>query len=270
MSLRRFWWIATVAAAACVPYPGGVPYEPPATTIVAGPFRALDPGANQLESLHFEIRAYGSQTCQSVADTAEANYNRIMVDTGLYSFKPKGLYKIVIYGSREEYLRKTSQPEWSGGVTVGNAIYSYLGPHLAGTLAHEMTHLIFYEFMVRERPDTRWINEGLAEYEEAAALGLTPRRYPDRQGALVREPLPLDHMLRSAPATERDRPVSDWYAQAQSMVRFMIEKGGRMGFSQFLTALRDDKPMGRAMGDAFPGSWSDLQSFERSWRASVQ
>lgn len=253
-----------------MPYPGGAPTEQPATTIVSGPFRPLDPGANQLESLHFEIRAYGSATCQSVADIAEANYNRIMVDTGLFSFKPKGLYQIVIYGSKEEYLRKTSQPEWSGGLTVGNAIYTYLGPHVAGTLAHEMTHLVFYEYMVRLRPETTWINEGLAVFEEATALGRTPKPFPGMQGAVRREPLPLDHMIRSTPATERDRPVSDWYAQAESMVRFMIEKGGRMGFSQFLSGLRDDKPLSQALGRAYPGTWNDLESFERSWRASLQ
>jgi len=248
---------------ACVPYQGELPadYSAP-RPITDGVFAALDPGASQLESLHFNIRAYGGATASRVAETAEAAYNRIMTDTGLYSFKPRGLYQLVIYASAEEYRRKTGQPSWSGGVSVGNAIYSYEGPHLERILSHEVTHLIFHEYMGRMKQEHRWVNEGLAVYQERKAAGA-------RGGAGLRgPPMTMDQLMHLVPASEKDNAVSAWYAQAESMVRFMIERGGRMPFSTFLTALRDDKTFDAAIGEAFTGNWRNLKDFEASWLRS--
>ena len=57
------------------------------------------------------------------------------------------MYEIVVYGSQDEYRKKTGQPDWSAGVTVGNSIYTWYSPVLNGILSHEMTHLIWFEYM---------------------------------------------------------------------------------------------------------------------------
>lgn len=255
---------------ACVPYPG----EPPApgqTTIVEGPFAPLDAGASRTETLHFEVRGYGGPETQRLADSAEASYNRIMVDTDLYSFKPRGLYQIVVYGAQDEYRKKTGQPEWSAGVSVGNAIYTFRREGVETTIAHEMTHLIVYEYMGRVEPDHRWVNEGLAVYEEmkaAAAIGYRGDPFAEARARIRSSPIPMDQMIRLTPASEREHTVSAWYAQANSMIQFMIERGGRIGFAQFLTALRDGRPLDNAIGGSFPGTWRDSGDFYQSWERS--
>ncbi len=236
-------------------------------------FPGLDAGASENQSLHFFVRAYGLGRVQQIADLAEADYTRIMVDTNLSSFKPLGgLYKIVVYANSEEYRRKTGQPDWSGGMSVGNTIYSYEGSSLERTIAHEMTHLIFFEYMGRSNPDQRWVNEGLAVYEESKAGqptsgGMAPALAPWPVGW---QPMTMDSMIRMIPASERERTVNAWYAQAVSLVRFMIERGGRIGFSQFLGDLRQDAPFDKAIGDAFPGVWRDLPDFYASWSRAQQ
>ncbi len=254
--------------AACVPYPDAPPPDSGSTTIISGPFPLLDPGAKELQSLHFLVRAYGTDAAAKVADTAERAYNRIMIDTGLYSFKPRGLYELVIYNDAEEYRRKTGQPSWSGGVAVGNAIYSYQNPRLEGTLSHEMTHLIFYEYMGRVNLDHRWVNEGLAVYEESADQGRADL-FGAVRGNMRAQPIPMDQMVHLVPATEREYAVSLWYAQAEAMVRFMVERGGRIGFSQFLEALRDGQTFDAAIHKGFPGVWTSLADFEAGWRRSL-
>lgn len=264
--------VVAAVLCACVPYPGALPEDYGGrTAIVTGVFPALDAGAAEQPSLHFHVRAYGGLKAQQIADMAENAYNRIMVDTGLSSFKPMGgQYQLVVYGNAEEYRGKTGQPSWSGGVAVGNAIYSFDGPQLEKVVSHEMTHLIFYEYMGRVNLEHRWVNEGLAVYEESKAGqsssgGSQP---PPPLRASNWQPIPMDQMLRLVPATEREYTVNNWYAQAESMVRFMVERGGRIGFSQFLAALRNDVKWDAAFSTGFPGIWSSFSDFEQAWKRS--
>lgn len=267
--------MAVLLLGACVPYPGELPDDgrgsslPPITE--AG-YPGLDPGASETQTLHFIVRAYGSDVARTVGDQAEAAYNRIMTDTGLYSFRPRELYRIVVYGSQDEYRKKTGQPEWSAGLSVGNSIYLYISPRQGGVLSHEMTHLIWYEYMAgRLAPDQRWINEGLAVYEEfkaASPLG-GGGMFSSLLPTLRSQPMPMDQLERLVPASEQAYEVSLWYAQSESMVRFMIERGGRIGFGQFLAALRDGRGFDGAIDAGFPGQWRTLSDFESDWRRSL-
>ena len=264
---------AVLALAGCIAVPGAVDVDHLARPqdITGEVFPPLDAGASEQGSLHFLARAYGSGKAMQAADLAETAYQRIMVDTGLASFKPLGgLYKIVLYANAEEYRKKTSQPSWAAAISVGNAVYSYEGAHLDRVLSHELTHLIYYEYIGRVVPEQRWLAEGLAVYEEHKAGqppsgGSAPPQPPWPAGW---QPLSLESLILMAPASERDYTVNAWYAQAESMVRFMIERGGRIGFAQFLAALRQDAAFDRAIAGAFPGVWSSLADLYQAWSKS--
>ena len=267
--------LAAALLAACIPYPGELPDDGRGrsyTGIIDGIFPGLDAGAQENSSLHFKVKAYGQDTVLGVSAMAEAAYVRIMTDTGLNSFMPRGLYPIYVYGTQDEYRKKTGQPEWSGGVAVGNAIYTYVSPRLEAVLSHEITHLIWHEYMAHINPDHRWINEGLAVFQENKALGTRGQGdlFSTLRGNLRSQTIPMDQMIRLVPATERAYEVSLWYAQAESMTRFMIERGGRLGYSQFLAALRYDKNFDQAVAEGFPGSWRTLEELERDWKRSLQ
>lgn len=267
--------LSLLLAAACVPYPGELPDDGRGrshNSLIDGVYPGLDPGATENSSLHFKVKAYGADTAFGVSQLAEAAYTRIMTDTGLNSFMPRGLYTLVVYGSQDEYRKKTGQPEWSGGVAVGNAIYTYFSPRLEATLSHEVCHLIWYEYMGHLNPDYRWVNEGLAVYEENKALGSRGQGdlFSVLRGNLRSQPLPMDQMTRLVPATERAYEVSLWYAQAESLTRFMIERGGRIGYSQFLAAIRYDRPLDQAIAEGFPGSWRTADQLREDWLRSLQ
>lgn len=271
----RLGLACVLLAAACIPYPGELPDDGRGrayTGVMEGVYPGLEAGAQENSSLHFKVKAYGQSTVLDVSAVAEAAYTRIMTDTGLSSFMPRGLYQIVVYGSQDEYRKKTGQPDWSGGVAVGNAIYTYMSPRLEAVLSHEITHLIWFEFMGRVNPDHRWVNEGLAVLQENKAVGSRGQgdMFSAVRGTMRSQTIPMDQMIRLVPATERAYEVSLWYAQAESMVRFMIERGGRIGFSQFLNALRYDKSLDQAVAEGFPGSWRTLEELDRDWKRSMQ
>jgi hypothetical protein len=269
-----FLALCAAVLGACVDMPEGA--APPTSgggAIVRSPFQPLDAGSSDQVSLHFKVTAYGFDNAARISSQAEGFYTNIMTDTNLFSFMPSGLYEIVVYADHDEYVRKTGQPAWSGGVTYGNAICSYNGPQLLQTVAHEMTHLVFNEFMGRPRRDLLWLNEGLAVYEQAKAASGTrvPADLFFRIHAQMRsQPMSMDEMLGFVPLSEKtddNQKVSLWYAQAESMTQFMLERGGRNGFAQFLPALRDGQSFDAAIGSAY-SSWGNMAGFYAAWQSS--
>ena len=260
--MKRFLIVLIVAAAGCVPLPpedaGSGATQRSVTKRV---FDDLDPGSKEQVSLHFRVAAYDSDKTRVVSELCERLYSKIMQDTALYSFLPREPYHITLYANREEYLRKTGLPEWSGGVSVGNAIYAYEGPRLSGVLAHEMTHLIFREYLGRDDLTLRWVNEGLAVYEEQEAMiqaGFAP-------AGVVGRKVSFQEMTLLAPMDESQRDVSSWYQQVGSVVRFMIERGGRIGFGQFMRALKDGQRPTDAVRTGFPAQWQSMDELENVW-----
>ena len=134
--------LAAALFSACIPYPGELPDDGRGRShsgLIEGVYPGLDAGAQENSSLHFRVKAYGQSAVLDISAQAESAYTRIMTDTGLNSFMPRGLYQIVVYGTQDEYRKKTGQPDWSGGVAVGNAIYTYFSPRLDAVLSHEVT-----------------------------------------------------------------------------------------------------------------------------------
>ena len=270
---KNFLWLANAAvilSAACVPYAGNFAINTSPVPIKA-PFLPLDPGAAHIDTLHFSVRAYGEQQAEAIGKEAELSYSQIMLDTNLMTFQ-SGLFHIVVYGSDQEYIQKTKQPAWSGGVTLGNAIYSFNGPELGQTIAHEMTHVIFYEYMKRMDSKQRWVNEGLAVYHQLKAAkneGFFGDYFQNVRPIMIQNPIPMQQMIGIVPATERARSVSIWYCEANSMIEFMIKKGGKIGFSIFIKDLRKNDDFDSAISNAFP-QWNSLDSFYQDWKASLQ
>lgn len=268
-----FLLLAILLFGGCVPLPETA-QSPRAAQTDRAPFKLLDPGAYEQTSLHFSVKAYGSAKAQAISARAEDLYQTLMMDTNLFSFMPAGLYELVVYGTHEEYMAKTGQPEWSGGVAYGNAIYSYEGPQLGQVMAHEMTHLIFGEFMGRPRPDLLWVNEGLATYEQAKAAGGKngpAELFPEARDRVRNQPASMAQLTSFVPLSSGEAGasnVSAWYAQSQSMVEFLIQHGGRLGFSQLLQGLKDGRACDEALRAAYAGLWTGLDSFYAAWRKS--
>jgi len=124
--------------------------------------------------------------------------------------------------------------------------------------------------MGRSEIDQRWVNEGLAVYEELKAAGPGRDPFTLQRATLRTTPLTIDQLIHLVPATERERTVALWYAQSEDLVRFMIERGGRMGFSQFLAGLRDGRTWDDAVNSAYVGQWRTLNDVYVGWQNTLQ
>lgn len=239
---------------------------------VESPYKGLDPGYKSQETAHFVVQAYTSAGAAHYSALCEENYTRIMQDLGLYSFVPARPYNVVVYRDAAEFHAKTGQPEWSGGAAYGNALLLFEGDGLGATMAHEMTHLVFNEFMgLSQAAQLRWLNEGVAVYEETRSDQVSAAAYAGRvSGTVAQNPIPFSQMTNLAPQNESQRNVDRWYAQVGSVVGFLVRQGGSFSFSLFLGRLRDGASVDKALDDTYNGLWKKLPDLEKAWRLEVQ
>lgn len=177
--------------------------------------------------------------------------------------------KIYFYKDQASYIKGTNMPGWSGG----RAIY---GPKIIETfpwargffsqlLPHELGHIIFREFIGTEVQIPLWFEEGVASAQE----GLLLRRR--RQAILITafqnsSLLSLEQLSAMDVRTQADKnAVNLFYAQGESVVRFLIERYGSYGFVGFCRAIRDDKDFFKALHRAFP-RYTNLKELDDDWR----
>ncbi|MCX5790993.1 MAG: hypothetical protein NTY45_02070 [Elusimicrobia bacterium] len=264
---------ACLCCGGCVPAPEG--YGSPAAASSAAldaPVRGLDPGYKTEETAHFRLNAYTTASAAQYAAMCEENYGRIMQDLGIYSFVPARPYNVTVYRDAAEYHLKTGQPDWSGGAAYGNALLLYESGNLRPATAHEMTHLVFNEFMgLSQAAQLRWLNEGAAVYEEGRSSPEISAFYAQKvREAVAPNPIPFSQMVNLAPQRETVLNVDRWYSQVGSVAGFMIRTGGSFNFSLFLAKLRDGAPVDQALDSAYSGAWKKLADVEQAWLLEVK
>lgn len=95
-------------------------------------------------------------------------------------------------------------------------------------IVHEVTHAVQHAAM--GKIEATWAAEGLAEYVAASVLASCGMTVEPDADALVRERwkecAPLAKLFAAGPAVFKARGCELWYAQAYSVVRYLIEERG--------------------------------------------
>ena len=167
-------------------------------------------------SPHFMVEHEMPWTPPGFVMSLERMHSRLRMDLGMFSpWMAKERVKLYLYRGKEGYQRgQFHPPEWSNGIAdyKRRLIVSYeleSGQKLMQVVAHEMTHLIFFEYMGRANENQRWINEGLAVYEESkagqpASGGVAPPQPPWPFGW---QPMSMESMITMVPASEKGVPA---------------------------------------------------------------
>jgi hypothetical protein len=266
-------WLLCSGFTGCVPVdqlpPGLVPTNVSLSTAPAANFGALEAGNTSVTSVHFIIEGYNESDLRTISSSAESIYNKIGNDTGLYSFLAGLTFSIVVYKDREEYLQKTHQPTWSHSVDVSTAIYTYVGAATDPVMAHEITHLIFNGYMGDRAATFRWLNEGLAMYEEVSKMstGDASAFQTSLNQNLKQTKMPFSSMTFFTPSTEEKRETDAWFQQVESVVSFIIAQGNSpLAFGATIGELKNGADFDRAISDNYGSKWRNLADLENQWK----
>jgi len=229
----------------------------------------------ELKGEHFVIYYKRSKSfARKTLVEAEKYYTRIAHDLG-YSRRSQfwnwdNRVKIYIFSNSKSYKKHVESmgyAEWSIGYAdyEKKEIVSYQKSKgfLDQTLPHEITHLMFRDFMGTKNIPI-WIDEGIAQLQEKGSKELVRQKI--KKALKSHAPIPMDRMLfLNISEINNEHIVDFYYLQAISMIDFMIERFGPDRFSIFCRQLRDGKDIDNALQFAFPKVIRSADELQAAW-----
>ena len=201
---------------------------------------------------------------------AEDYYNSIVDEFGYRRFdfwSWDNRARIYLYKDAEGFHKETQNASWAGGaVLVGKReIKTFVGQEsfFDTILPHEMTHIIFREFVGNKTIFPLWIEEGVACSQEKASLGL--RMQLARQFITENKYVKLGEFSALSDPGQIDPSL--FYSEAASLVVFLIHSQGGERFWDFSRALRDGAGWKKALLSTY--NFNSLEEVENAWKSFV-
>jgi hypothetical protein len=197
---------------------------------------------------------------------AESYYRSILETLGFRRFDFwtwDNRCKIYLESTHNDYIEGGLRPVWSRGhVNIQKrVIRSYINKDLLDTiLPHEMAHLIFREFVGYKRRLPLWLDEGVATLmeEENREKRLATAKDLVKSGVF----LTIDKLTQITHGT-LITPPTIFYAQASSLVDFLLQAYGKRRFLDFCRCLRDKDDWERCLLESY--RVSDFSQLNKKW-----
>ena len=229
------------------------------------------------KSTHFIVyykEADGKFVRQSV-DKAEEYYKSIAENLGFtrYDF---WLWdkraKIYIYNDAVDYRKATGKPSWSGGAAYYHEkvieTYPWAQGFFHSLLPHELGHIIFREFVGTENNAPLWLDEGVAMYQEKVKrFNLKTKLL---QALEQRKLTPLNKLSELNINFVNDKEIVElYYAEALSVVDYLLNKFGRDNFVELCRRLKERKTFDQAINDAYR-VFKNLEDLNKAWLRHIK
>ena len=231
----------------------------------------------ELKGDHFIIYyLQDDKFASEVLSKAEEYYNRINEDLGYERrsnfWQWEHRVKIYIYQTQEEFLKSTGRENWSHGYASYDLreIRSYMWNEgfLESLLPHEMTHLIFRDYVGFQGEIPLWLDEGVAQWEEPAKRAIVKevmKTYLEHdKGFKLKDLAEVD--IRHVPL---ESAVQLFYVQAASLIDYLIKVHGADIFIFFCRQLRDGKSLDEALRFTYPTKIRSINELEEQWKKYI-
>jgi hypothetical protein len=223
---------------------------------------------------HFNVYAEEYPASEGFLELIENLHGNLMLDLAPFSpWANDQRVSIFLFKNQETYRRMTGRPAWSGGASSvpKRKVYLFESEELPGILAHELTHIYFDGFFIGGTTDPLWLSEGMATLVQVERGLAAPNWLRENLGTLeAGGGIPMDE-FSSATTTAGwpDEKVRLWYAQAYSLVRYLIRTQYRASFYKFASYLREGRPQPEALYRAYGAPYTRLRALEIAWRHEI-
>ena len=223
------------------------------------------------KSHHFIIYYQESPSgfVDELINRAENYYNSIVDGLGyrrldFWSWDNRA--KIYLYKNAGDFHTDTQRSAWTGAaVSVRYRVMkTFEGQEhfFDSLLPHEMTHIIFREFIGVNTPLPLWIDEGVACSQENDYLRA---RMQIAKDLIVRNQyIKLDKLSEVSNLGEDTVSPDIFYSEAASLIVFLIREEGKERFLDFSRALRDGIDWKSALLKSY--NFTTLEEMEKEWK----
>ncbi len=233
---------------------------------------------NQLRSTHFIVNyqnGIGWFYANEIKKKAEEFYRKITQEFGLVRDKLwlwDNRAKIFIAKDKKEYLKNFNCPDWSAACVDYEAkkIFTYPGQNdFIPILAHELTHIIFREYITRQTLPL-WLDEGMAIYIEAQLAKADYRQSFYWVQKMIKDNnfIPFNELMNLSALALKGKPssyVEAFYLQSFSIVNFLIEEYQKHHFSELLWRFKGEKDIEKALARTYY-HFRNIDALEREWK----
>ncbi len=223
---------------------------------------------------HFNVYAEQYEASDRFLELIENLHANLMLDLAPFSpWASDQKVSIFLFKSQDAYRRVTGRPPWSGGASSvpKRKVYVYESEELPGILAHELTHIYFDGFFLDGATDPLWLSEGMATLLQVER-GLSAPNWLRENLAKIEAGggLPFETFMSVATTSGwSDDKVRLWYAEAYSVVRYLIRTQYRSSFYKFAAYIRDGRPVPEALYRAYGAPYTRIRALEIAWRHEV-
>jgi len=230
-----------------------------------------------MTSKHFQVfydEAVDESFVEEVISYAEKYYVELTEKLGFVRYDYwtwDDRAKIYIYADQDAYIRDSGQPAWSGGVADYRNKTIWTFPRSAGffdsLMPHEIGHIVFRE-VIGSHAVPLWLEEGVACYLEPARRFGAHR---DVQRAMEDGSfIPLEKLNKMNPRRMSDKKqIELFYAEAVSLLSFMIDEFGIDRFNKVCDKVREGKSFERALKLTLFGV-QGLEDLSEMWEDSLR
>jgi len=234
----------------------------------------VPPGFQKSVTRHFTVYAEQYPASDRFLELLENLHGNLMLDLAPFSpWASEQKVAVFLFKNQDTYRRVTGRPPWSGGASSvpKRKVYVYESEELPGILAHELTHIYYDSFFIGGTNDPLWLSEGMATLVQVER-GLSAPNWLKENLTLLEggAGLPIETFMSvKTTAGWTDEKVRLWYAQAYSLVRYLIRTQYRSSYYKFSAYLRDGRPPAEALYRAYGAPYTRLRALEIAWRHEI-
>jgi hypothetical protein len=177
---------------------------------------------------------------------------------------------VMMFRSRDKYSGFTEMPRWSAATTdiQKGAVYIMESKSFKSNFVHELSH-IYYDGFFKPVLCPLWLSEGFAVRMQTAAQTPAERTWYDSELERFRDGryIKFDEFMgvQDLSSYGGDDAIT-WYAQAYSVVDYLLKNKTRDEFYQFSKNLKEGRPLERALYRAYGMPFNNIHALEYAWQ----
>jgi hypothetical protein len=210
---------------------------------------------------------------RNTVNRAEEIYRKTATTLGITRYKGwtwDKRVKIFIYDNDRDYKANAGYG-WSGGIVNPDARTISTFPSASGffdsLLPHELGHIVFREYLGPKAVVPLWLSEGVAMFEEEGGrIGADEEvRFAIEKGRFIS----LQELSEITLTNDSKKGLVElFYAEAASVVNFLISSGETYRFQRLCSYLKDGMRFEWALKKAYM-KYQTITDLDKAWRKTL-